>query len=110
MTGALMGKAFVGLNKRLIKFRGVGKDRFRQSWDDVPVPVSRGHLVWNRKWDKGPVPMSRSFHNLLQIKLKDQIDQYDDGGARGQVVAGELYFLYVGADGVACDFGQGTVG
>jgi hypothetical protein len=35
-----MGKDFVGLNKRLIKFRGGGKDRFRQSWDDVPVPVS----------------------------------------------------------------------
>jgi hypothetical protein len=36
-----MGKDFVGLNKRLLKFRGGGKDRFRQSWDDGPVPVSR---------------------------------------------------------------------
>jgi hypothetical protein len=40
MAGELMGKDFVGLNKRLIKFRGGGKDRFRQSWDDVPVLVS----------------------------------------------------------------------
>jgi glycerate 2-kinase len=44
MVEWLMGKAFVGLNKRLINFRGVGKDRFRQSWDDVPVPVSRAAL------------------------------------------------------------------
>jgi hypothetical protein len=59
MAGALMGKDFVGLNKRLINLEGGWKVRFKKgrglywSWDGVPVPVSRRRVG---QWTMSPSP------------------------------------------------------
>jgi hypothetical protein len=55
-----MGRTFMGLNKRLIKFGRVGEVRFREGWVLLNRDaVGRRWDEHGRGWDGVPVPVSR---------------------------------------------------